>query len=101
MVPRPFFVLVVLVLRWCRLVHAGDVFVLLVARRRWSFLHESPNESALLVDPCGGHDEQSYGVSDRVVLPYRASCSFSSALPFVGETSQQWQGAHRAEETGR
>ncbi|MQL81552.1 hypothetical protein Taro_014012 [Colocasia esculenta] len=33
--------------------------------------------------PCGGHDEQSYGVSDRVYFLYRASCSFASALPFV------------------
>ncbi|MQL97607.1 hypothetical protein Taro_030297 [Colocasia esculenta] len=53
------------------------------------------------VQPCGGHDEQSYRVSDRVYLPYRASCSFTSALPFVGETSQQRQGACRAEEMGR
>ncbi|MQL83086.1 hypothetical protein Taro_015569 [Colocasia esculenta] len=50
---------------------------------------------------CCGHDEQSYGVSDRVVLPYRASCSFASALPLVGETSQQRQGTRRAKETGR
>ncbi|MQL73008.1 hypothetical protein Taro_005359 [Colocasia esculenta] len=26
---------------------------------------------------------------------------FASTLPFVGETSQQWQGMHRVEETGR
>ncbi|MQM14469.1 hypothetical protein Taro_047400 [Colocasia esculenta] len=58
--------------------------------------------------PCGGHDEQSYEVSDRVALPYRVRCSFASALPFVahpsffpGETSQQRQGAREAEETGR
>ncbi|MQL89585.1 hypothetical protein Taro_022162 [Colocasia esculenta] len=51
--------------------------------------------------PCGGHDEQSYRVSDRVVFPYCASCSFASALLFVGETSQQRQGACRAEETGQ
>ncbi|MQL77845.1 hypothetical protein Taro_010263 [Colocasia esculenta] len=68
------------------------VFVLRGARRRWSFLREGPNGSALHVEPCGGHDEQSYGVSDRVVFPYRASCSFTSAIPFVGETSQQRQG---------
>ncbi|MQL79667.1 hypothetical protein Taro_012131 [Colocasia esculenta] len=49
----------------------------------------------------GGHDEQSYGVSNHVVLPYRASYSFASALPFAGETSQQRQGARWAEETGR
>ncbi|MQM19130.1 hypothetical protein Taro_052131 [Colocasia esculenta] len=51
--------------------------------------------------PCGGHDEQSYGVSDHVYFPYRASCSFNSALSLVGETSQQRQGACRAEEMGR
>ncbi|MQL94980.1 hypothetical protein Taro_027645 [Colocasia esculenta] len=50
---------------------------------------------------CGGHDEQSYGVFDCVVLPYRASCSFTYALPVVGETSQQRQGTRREEETGR
>ncbi|MQM12914.1 hypothetical protein Taro_045833 [Colocasia esculenta] len=33
------------------------------------------------------HDEQSYGVSDRVYFPYRASCSFASALPFVAHPS--------------
>ncbi|MQL99866.1 hypothetical protein Taro_032594 [Colocasia esculenta] len=36
----------------------------------------------LCFQPCGGHDVQSYGVSDR------------------GETSQQRQGTRRAEETG-
>ncbi|MQM14976.1 hypothetical protein Taro_047912 [Colocasia esculenta] len=51
--------------------------------------------------PCGGHDEQSYGVSDHVYFPYRASCSFASALLLVGETFQQRQGTHRAEETVR
>ncbi|MQL75610.1 hypothetical protein Taro_007970 [Colocasia esculenta] len=51
--------------------------------------------------PCGGHDEQSYRVSDRVYFPYRASGSFASAPPSEGETSQQRQGARRAEETGR
>ncbi|MQL81400.1 hypothetical protein Taro_013874 [Colocasia esculenta] len=51
--------------------------------------------------PCGGHDEHSYGVSNRVIFPHCASCSFASALSFVGETSQQRQGARRAEETGR
>ncbi|MQM09855.1 hypothetical protein Taro_042735 [Colocasia esculenta] len=51
--------------------------------------------------PCGGHDEQSYGVSDREYFPYHVSFSFVSALPFVGESSQQRQGARRAEETGR
>ncbi|MQM19773.1 hypothetical protein Taro_052785 [Colocasia esculenta] len=40
-------------------------------------------EGKTSVGPCGGHDEQSYGVSDRVVFPYHASCSFASALPFV------------------
>ncbi|MQM19793.1 hypothetical protein Taro_052805 [Colocasia esculenta] len=43
----------------------------------------------------------SYGVSDREYFPYRVSFSFASALPFVGETSQQRQGTRRAEETGR
>ncbi|MQM05017.1 hypothetical protein Taro_037823 [Colocasia esculenta] len=51
--------------------------------------------------PCGGHDEQSYGISDRFVFPYRASCCFASTLLVVGETSQQQQGARRADETGR
>ncbi|MQL77698.1 hypothetical protein Taro_010109 [Colocasia esculenta] len=51
--------------------------------------------------PCGGHNEQSYGVSDREYFPYRVSFSFASALPFVGDSSQQRQGARRAEETGR
>ncbi|MQM04289.1 hypothetical protein Taro_037085 [Colocasia esculenta] len=40
----------VLVLRWYRPVHAGDVLVLLGARRRWSFRREGPNGSALLVE---------------------------------------------------
>ncbi|MQL86987.1 hypothetical protein Taro_019523 [Colocasia esculenta] len=42
--------LVVFVLWWCHPVRAGDVFVLLGARRRWSFLREGPNGSALLVE---------------------------------------------------
>ncbi|MQL98877.1 hypothetical protein Taro_031597 [Colocasia esculenta] len=42
--------LVVLVLRWCRPVHAGDVFVMLGARRRWPFRREGPNGSALLLE---------------------------------------------------
>ncbi|MQM06146.1 hypothetical protein Taro_038966 [Colocasia esculenta] len=45
-----FFVLVVLVLRWCLPVHAGDVLVLLEARRKWPFRREGPNGSALLVE---------------------------------------------------
>ncbi|MQM14690.1 hypothetical protein Taro_047624 [Colocasia esculenta] len=45
-----FFVLVVLVLRWCRPVRAGDMLVVLGARRRWSFRREGPNGSALLVE---------------------------------------------------
>ncbi|MQM06397.1 hypothetical protein Taro_039223 [Colocasia esculenta] len=51
----------VFVLRWCRLGHAGAVFVLRGARRRWSFLREGPNGSAVHVevvtvawDPCPG-----------------------------------------------
>ncbi|MQM12908.1 hypothetical protein Taro_045828 [Colocasia esculenta] len=56
----------------------------------------------LCYSPCGGHDEQSYGVSDRVVLSVPSLVSsFASALSFVGETSQQWQGVRRAKETGR
>ncbi|MQL72566.1 hypothetical protein Taro_004899 [Colocasia esculenta] len=53
------------------------------------------------LDPGRGHDEQSYEVFDRVVFPYHASCSFAFALPFVGETSQQRQGARQAAEMGR
>ncbi|MQL78021.1 hypothetical protein Taro_010453 [Colocasia esculenta] len=49
-ISRWLFVLVVLVLRWCRPVRAGDVFVVLGARRRWSFRREGPNRSALLVE---------------------------------------------------
>ncbi|MQM11185.1 hypothetical protein Taro_044088 [Colocasia esculenta] len=45
------FVLVVLVLRWCHPLRAGDVLVVLGARRRWSFRREGPNGSALLVEP--------------------------------------------------
>ncbi|MQL67884.1 hypothetical protein Taro_000171 [Colocasia esculenta] len=91
----------VVVRRDCFPVLRGDVFVPFGARRRRSFLREGPNGFVLCVEPCGGHDEQSYGVFNRVYLPYRASCSFASAVPFVGETSQQQrQGARRAEETG-
>ncbi|MQL79424.1 hypothetical protein Taro_011864 [Colocasia esculenta] len=45
--------------------------------------------------PCGGHDEQSYGVSDRVYFLYRASCSFTSALLLVaaGRTLDGGDGA--------
>ncbi|MQM09386.1 hypothetical protein Taro_042253 [Colocasia esculenta] len=42
--------LVVLVLRWCRPVRAGDVLVVLGVRRRWPFRREGPNGSALLVE---------------------------------------------------
>ncbi|MQL88832.1 hypothetical protein Taro_021405, partial [Colocasia esculenta] len=83
-------------------------------RRRWTHLTVTSGSvsvasvlcpgrvpSVCVYLPCGGHDEQSYGVSDRAHFPYRATCSFASALPFVGETSQQRQGARRAEETGR
>ncbi|MQL74336.1 hypothetical protein Taro_006697 [Colocasia esculenta] len=49
-----FFMLVVLVLRWCHPVRAGDVLVLLGARRRCSFLREGPNRSALLVEVVPG-----------------------------------------------
>ncbi|MQL68044.1 hypothetical protein Taro_000335 [Colocasia esculenta] len=37
-------------LRWCRPVRARDAFMLLGARRRWSFLREGPNRSAFLVE---------------------------------------------------
>ncbi|MQL68937.1 hypothetical protein Taro_001198, partial [Colocasia esculenta] len=47
---RWFFVLVVLVLRWCRPVRAGDMLVVLGARRKWSFLREGPNGLALLLE---------------------------------------------------
>ncbi|MQL68859.1 hypothetical protein Taro_001145, partial [Colocasia esculenta] len=47
---RCFFMLVVLVLRWCRPVHAGDVLVVLGARRRWPFRSEGPNRSTLLLE---------------------------------------------------
>ncbi|MQL74072.1 hypothetical protein Taro_006441 [Colocasia esculenta] len=50
-ISRRFFVLVVFVLRWCHPVRAGDVLVVLGARRRWSFRREGPNGSALLVEP--------------------------------------------------
>ncbi|MQM16983.1 hypothetical protein Taro_049949 [Colocasia esculenta] len=40
----------VLVLRWCRPVRAGDVLVVLGARRRWPFRREGPNESAVLLE---------------------------------------------------
>ncbi|MQM15523.1 hypothetical protein Taro_048469, partial [Colocasia esculenta] len=49
-VSRPFFVLVVLVLRWRDPVRVGDVVVVLGARRRWPFRREGPNGSALLVE---------------------------------------------------
>ncbi|MQM21662.1 hypothetical protein Taro_054707 [Colocasia esculenta] len=49
-VSRPFFVLVVLVLRWWHPVRAGDVVVVLGERRRWPFRREGPNGSALLVE---------------------------------------------------
>ncbi|MQM01484.1 hypothetical protein Taro_034240 [Colocasia esculenta] len=42
-----------------------------------------------------------YGVSNRGVLRIVVVSSFASALPFVGETSQQWQGVRLAEEMGR
>ncbi|MQL95260.1 hypothetical protein Taro_027926, partial [Colocasia esculenta] len=40
----------VLVVRWCRLHRAGDVLVVLGARRRWPFRREGPNGSALLLE---------------------------------------------------
>ncbi|MQL80895.1 hypothetical protein Taro_013349 [Colocasia esculenta] len=48
----------VLVLRWCHPVRAGDVLVVLGARRGWPFRGEGPNGSALLFEsmlpsPCG------------------------------------------------
>ncbi|MQL98312.1 hypothetical protein Taro_031019, partial [Colocasia esculenta] len=65
------------------------------------FLVQAEFPPSVFYLPCGGHDEQSYGVSDREYFPYHVSFSFVSALPFVGESSQQRQGARRAEETGR
>ncbi|MQM10035.1 hypothetical protein Taro_042922 [Colocasia esculenta] len=58
-----FFMLEVFVLRWCHPVRAGGVFVLLGARRRWSFLREGPTGRlytwsfqymlSMLPSPCG------------------------------------------------
>ncbi|MQL86776.1 hypothetical protein Taro_019310, partial [Colocasia esculenta] len=48
----------------------------------WSF-QALEHSGRSTIGPCGGHDEQLYGVSDRVYFPYRASCSFASALPLV------------------
>ncbi|MQL96594.1 hypothetical protein Taro_029281 [Colocasia esculenta] len=45
-----FFVVVVLVLRWCHPIRARDVVMVLGSRRRWSFLREGPNGSALLME---------------------------------------------------
>ncbi|MQM10664.1 hypothetical protein Taro_043560, partial [Colocasia esculenta] len=84
---RPFFVLEVFVLRRCRLGHAEAVFVLRGARRRWSFLREGPNGSALHVEDSGVESfaELSWLVWDAE----------------DGETSQQRQGARWANETGQ
>ncbi|MQL87506.1 hypothetical protein Taro_020049 [Colocasia esculenta] len=49
-ISRQFFMLVVLVLRWCHPVRVGDMLVVLGARRRWPFRCEGPNGSALLVE---------------------------------------------------
>ncbi|MQM18194.1 hypothetical protein Taro_051183 [Colocasia esculenta] len=94
-----FFVLVVLVVRWCHLHHAGDVFVVLGARRRWSFRREGPNGSALLVElPCD-FSTVLHARGDRGEVVSSPSCR--------GRVRGSWseeevrQGAHRAEETGR
>ncbi|MQL67910.1 hypothetical protein Taro_000165 [Colocasia esculenta] len=58
-----------------------------------SCLQSSRGWSGTPRTPCGGNDEQSYGVSDHVVFPYRASCSFTSALPVVGHTPGGRDGA--------
>ncbi|MQM00218.1 hypothetical protein Taro_032950, partial [Colocasia esculenta] len=95
---RWFFVLVVLVLRWCRPVRAGDVFMLLGARRRWSFLREAPTGWLYLW-------RRGFPLSvftSRVVVTTNSRMEFSTVLYFrTALTSQQQQGAHRAKETGR
>ncbi|MQM22443.1 hypothetical protein Taro_055494, partial [Colocasia esculenta] len=53
----------------------GGVIVELRPRKRWPFRREGPNGSALLLEV--------------------------GTLDSSRETSQQWQGAHREEETGR
>ncbi|MQL88119.1 hypothetical protein Taro_020661, partial [Colocasia esculenta] len=46
-ISRRFLVLLVPVLRWCRLHRVGDVLVVVGARRRWPLRREGPNGSAL------------------------------------------------------
>ncbi|MQM07757.1 hypothetical protein Taro_040600 [Colocasia esculenta] len=41
-------------------------------RRLWTHLTAEFPPSVFYY-PCGGHDEQSYGVSDREYFPYRVS----------------------------
>ncbi|MQM13848.1 hypothetical protein Taro_046775 [Colocasia esculenta] len=125
-ISRQFFVLVVLVLRWCRPVRAGDVLVVLGARRRWPFRREGPNGSALLVEDGGVESfaELSWLAWDteddrsstrcRLASPFLTASLFVAPKPlrevkrgtvvrpdYDGETSQQRQGARWAEETGR
>ncbi|MQL73967.1 hypothetical protein Taro_006307 [Colocasia esculenta] len=91
-------------LRWCHPVHAEDMLVVLGARRRWPFRCEGPNGSALLLEmllPLPGTP-----VLARLSTEYsgRRACSSHglwSGGENGGKTSQQWQGTHRAEETGR
>ncbi|MQL79244.1 hypothetical protein Taro_011684, partial [Colocasia esculenta] len=75
-----FLVLVVLVLRWCLPVRAGDVLMVLRARRRWPFLREGPNGRVVVTT--SSHTEF------PIVLYFRtvAGSSFASAL-FVWRAS--------------
>ncbi|MQL95573.1 hypothetical protein Taro_028242 [Colocasia esculenta] len=57
------------------------------ARRRWSFLHEGPNGSALHVEV-------------RLLSSGKARIGRTRQGGSGGETSQQQQGARRADETG-
>ncbi|MQL88753.1 hypothetical protein Taro_021309 [Colocasia esculenta] len=80
---RRFLVLVVLALRWCCPVHAGDVLMVHGARRRWSFRREGPNGSALLLEvpmvfsmlpsPYGKYYlvDSGYGNAAQFLTPYR------------------------------
>ncbi|MQM09532.1 hypothetical protein Taro_042407 [Colocasia esculenta] len=149
---RWFFMLVVLVLRWCRLVRIGDMLVVLGARRRWPSDVKAPTACSpppmeclyrvfgvvferVILEPPSAEEATSIEVAMMSRRPCQSRRPFQSrhhrdALERrdlvatawaiatasrqgrdgsmhrdysreTGETSQQQQGARRAEETGR
>ncbi|MQM07254.1 hypothetical protein Taro_040093 [Colocasia esculenta] len=77
----------VLVLMWGRPVHAGDVVVVLGARRRWPFRCEGPNRSALLV-------EHIFGVVSERVAPEPPSAEDATAIEVAMTSCPAWPSRH-------